>query len=141
METIIGKEFPKKVIPLIDSAKRSINTVVFDWRWYPNDAGCPTQLFNQALVRASRRGVKIQAVVNNDSVVNILNSVGILARHVTLKNLIHAKLMIIDDSVVVIGSHNYTQNAFSVNQEISVILPIDETMRDFFNFFQSLWQA
>ncbi len=56
METIIGKEFPQKVIPLIEQAKTSIDIVVFDWRWYPQDPGASVQLFNQAIVRAVRRG-------------------------------------------------------------------------------------
>ena len=140
MDIIIGNKFPQKVIPLIDSAKHSINIVVYDWRWYPNDPGCQVQLFNQAMVRASRRGVKIQAVVNNDALAKILIEQGIDARLVATKSLIHAKLMIIDNDLAVLGSHNYTQNAFCVNQEISVILPVYDKDVGFNNFFQSLWQ-
>jgi len=135
MESVIGKDFPKKIIPLIDSAKQSINIVVYDWRWYPNDPGCAVQIFNQSLVRASRRGVKIKAIVNNDGIVEILKSLEINARRVVLKNIIHAKLMIIDDNIVILGSHNYSQNAFTLNQEISVILSVPEKDHDFSRFF------
>lgn len=141
MQVIIGKDFPKKVIPLIDSAKQSIRTVVYDWRWYANDPGSAVQLFNQALVRAVRRGVKIEAIANNDDIISILVSQGIEAKKVILKNTIHAKLMIIDDLIAVVGSHNYTQNAFTTNQEISVILPLSEADEDFNRFFNSLWTA
>ena len=141
MQIINGSQFPTKVIPLIDSAKKSIKIVVFDWRWYPNDPDNPVQIFNQALVRAVRHGVKIQAVANFDALISTLNSLGIFAKKLIAKNLVHAKLMIIDDSIVILGSHNYTQSAFTMNQEISVVLEeLSASSVDEFNrFFNSLY--
>jgi phosphatidylserine/phosphatidylglycerophosphate/cardiolipin synthase-like enzyme len=138
-DVIVGKDFPKKVIPLIDLAKKSIKTIVYDWRWYPNDPGNAVQLFNQAIIRAVHRGVKVSAIANNDAVVAVLNANGISAKKISVQGLVHAKLMIIDDNVVVIGSHNYTHNAFILNKEISVILTDFDNFSDFDNFFQSLW--
>lgn len=140
MQIIIGKDFSKKVIPLIEQAKNSINIVVFDWRWYFNDPGCPAQLFNQSLLRASRRGVKVQAVVNGGEIIKTLNDLGIASKGIAMKSLVHAKLMIIDNLIVVLGSHNYTQNAFTVNQEISVILDVSQNPDEFYQFFKSLWE-
>jgi hypothetical protein len=48
IEAISGKQFPEKVIPLLDNSVKSIDIVVFDWRWYPNDPAASAQLFNQA---------------------------------------------------------------------------------------------
>lgn len=141
MDILIGDKFPKKIIPLIESSRRSIEIVVFDWRWYENDSGCAVQLFNQALVRACRRGIQIRAIINSDSITKILQSQGINARRLPLKNLVHAKLMIIDDITVILGSHNYTQNAFTKNHEISVVLTLPEKSCDFSSFFESLWQT
>jgi len=138
-DIIIGKQFPKKVIPLIESAKKSIKTVVFDWRWYPNDPGNAVQIFNQSIVRAVRRGVEVQAIVNNDSILNFLNENGIIAKKLNITGLVHAKLMIIDDNIVIIGSHNYTHNAFVLNQEISVALLDCQNIVEFNLFFNSLW--
>lgn len=140
MQAIIGKEFPNIVIPKIDEAKKSIKIVVFDWRWYPFDAANPVQLFNQSLVRAARRGVDISALANSDDIVATLKTVGVKAKKVFTKNLVHAKLMIIDEKIVVIGSHNYTQAAFTMNHEISVIYEDPESAKNFIHFFNSLWQ-
>jgi phosphatidylserine/phosphatidylglycerophosphate/cardiolipin synthase-like enzyme len=140
MQTIKGSDFPKIVIPKINEAKKSIKIVVFDWRWYPSDASNPVQLFNQSLVRAVRRGVSVSALANNDSIVATLKAVGIDAKKVFTKNLVHAKLMIIDDLCVVIGSHNYTQNAFTMNHEVSVVFDDVETAKELITFFTSLWQ-
>lgn len=141
METIIGKEFHTKVIPLIDNAKQEIKVMVFDWRWYPQDAGSPAQLFNQAVVRAQKRGVKVKVITNVYEVLEILRNQGCAVKKLLSSKLMHAKLMIIDNSVVIIGSHNYTQNAFTVNYELSVILKQAELdtaelarMNEFFDF-------
>ena len=141
MQAIIGKQFPKVIIPEIDRAKHSIKIVVFDWRWYPNDPGNPVQLLNQALVRAVRRGVKINADANNNEIVSTLNKVGVHAKKLISKNLVHAKLMIIDEKTVVVGSHNYTQSAFTMNYEISAMFADRETARQFLQFFDSLYYS
>jgi phosphatidylserine/phosphatidylglycerophosphate/cardiolipin synthase-like enzyme len=138
-EVIIGKEFPDKVKPLIENAKSSIKIIVFDWRWYVNDPGNAVQLFNQTIVRASRRGVKISAIVNHADILTPLKENGIDVKKLNITGLVHAKLMIIDDNIVILGSHNYTHNAFVINHEISIILKECNVVKDFNIFFTSLW--
>lgn len=139
MEAIIGREFPTKVIPLIDNAKTEIKIVVFDWRWYPNDPANPCQLFNQSIARAVKRGVSVFAVANSNDVIGILSEIGVQAKKLATKNLMHAKMIIIDQSIIVIGSHNYTQSAFTMNYEISVIFNDATSAKDFLKFFNSIF--
>lgn len=138
-EVIIGKQFAKKVIPLIEGAKFSIKTIVFDWRWYKNDPGNAVQIFNQTILRASRRGVKVEAIVNHLDIMTPLRENGIDAKILSITGLLHAKLMIIDDEIVIMGSHNYTHNAFVVNHELSIILRDSDIIKDVNLFFTSLW--
>jgi len=136
MNIVIGQEFVQKVLALIRDAKRDIKICVFDWRWYPNDPSNPAQIFNHALVTASRRGIKITAVTNDDHIIATLQGEGIFAKKLLSRNLLHAKFMVIDDEVFVLGSHNYTQNAFTTNFEVSIIGREVESslrLRDFFN--------
>ena len=139
MESIIGSEFPKKVIPLIDNAKHSIKICVFDWRWYPDNPGSPVQLFNQSIIRAVNRGVSVSAITNFVDIVSTLVSLGVKAKKLTSKNLVHAKIMIIDGQIVVLGSHNYTQNAFTMNYEISMMSDDIEFADPYIKFYASLW--
>ena len=138
-EAIIGSDFPKKLIPLIENSKKSIDIIVFDWRWYPQDPGAQCQLFNQAIIQATRRGVKVRAIANNDEIVKVLNQNGCEAKRILTKKLVHSKMMIIDGEIVVTGSHNYTESAFQMNLELSVILNNLENIADFSNFFQNLY--
>lgn len=141
VEPIIAGDFPKKVIPLIESARNNIDVCVFDWRWYPNDPGATCQLFNQAVVRAVRRGVKVRAIVNNSQVATALQSVGVDVKKFTSAHLLHCKLMIFDDDIVVTGSHNYTQSAFTDNYELSVILSDGIESFPYCDFFDRLFGA
>lgn len=139
MDIIIGKEFPKKVIPLIDSAKRTINIIVFDWRWYPDDPGNPCQLFNASIVRAKNRGVEIKVISNIPDIVKRLKSLDIEAKKLLTPNLVHVKMMIIDEETFILGSHNYTQNAFTMNYEVSIILKNKEKASELVGFFNNLF--
>jgi len=139
IKVISGREYPKQVIPLIERSKKTIDTVVFDWRWYSNDSGAICQLFNQAIIRASRRGVKIRAIANNDKILGILRTEGCEAVRLRTKKLVHSKLMIIDEEIVITGSHNYTQSAFQKNLELSVIIHEDPINESFKLFFNNIW--
>lgn len=139
IQTLSGRQFPALVIPLIESAKQSIDIVVYDWRWYPSDPGAVCQLFNQAILRAARRHVKVRAILNNDQTLRVLESEKIQAKILRTTRLVHAKLMIIDNKIVITGSHNYSQSAFQTNLELSVILDGENIAVDFNVFFNNLW--
>ena len=139
MQTIIGKNYPKQVIPLIDNAMNSIKIVVYDWRWYASDPANPCQLFNSAIVRAKKRGVQVQACVNSDAILQPLLENGINARIPISKNLMHAKFIIIDEKILVIGSHNFSQSAFTQNMETSLIVDELERVAELDSFFNSIW--
>lgn len=136
---VIGKAFVPSVVPLFDDAKHRISILVFDWRWYPNDPTSAAQQFNQAIVRASRRGVKIRALVNLHGAVEQLQALGIDCKKVTSKDLLHSKLIIVDDSIVVVGSHNFTQSAFGKNFETSVITTEEEVVAQFRDYFEVIF--
>ena len=139
MQTIIGKNYPKMVIPLIDKAVNSIKIVVFDWRWYGEDPANPCQLFNASIVRACKRGVNIQACVNSNAIALPLRENGINVKIPISKNLIHTKFIIIDDAFLIMGSHNFSQAAFTTNFETSVVLDDPLQINDFVLFFNNIW--
>lgn len=138
-EPIIASEFVKKMIPIIDEARQMIDICVFDWRWYPQDPGSVAQLYNQAVIRAIKRGVCVRAIVNSQQVADTLREAGAKTKKHISAHLLHTKLMIVDDSIIITGSHNYTQSAFSANYELSVILRDVVAIGDFSNFFNALW--
>jgi len=135
IELVIGREFPKKVIPLIEDAKTSIAIIVYDWLWYPDEIGTQIQLFNNAIIRANNRGVNVRVCVQKHKIAEILKQAGVKVRRLQSSKSLHVKLMIIDNEITIVGSHNYTKNAFDINYEVSVILRNEETARKFKEYF------
>jgi phosphatidylserine/phosphatidylglycerophosphate/cardiolipin synthase-like enzyme len=136
---IISKDFPNVVIPIIDSAVHSIDVVVFDWRFYQNDPANPVSLFNTAIARAVRRGVNVRCLVQNDGIVDRLNKIGCWAKKLNSKRILHTKLLIIDKKRVIIGSHNYTQHAFSSNHEASIYVTLSDENNALVEYFNNLF--
>ncbi len=136
---VIGSQFPRVVIPLIDGVQGSIRIVVFDWRFYPTISGSPVSLFNSAIFRAVKRGVSVRALVNNDDAPARLRIAGCEARRLHSTKLLHTKMMVLDDVKVVIGSHNYTQHAFGMNEEASVLVEMPSADNSFVRYFDALW--
>ena len=112
---------------------------MYDWRWYANLPGHPVQQFNIAIARACARGVMVRAVVNLAEIVPVLKKVGVHARTLNDNRTLHAKLIIIDSETLVIGSHNFTKNAFSSNIEASLVVKIPSDERRFSIFFENLF--
>jgi phosphatidylserine/phosphatidylglycerophosphate/cardiolipin synthase-like enzyme len=137
-EIIIGREYPKKVIELVKNSKKYINILIYDWRWYDGEQGSRIQKFNNEIIRASQRGVKITSIVNNDFVCTALQNCGIDIKRVNSHRTMHIKMIIIDDEYLLLGSHNLTKNAFELNHEISSLSDDQNSITKCNNFFQNL---
>jgi len=138
-EIIISREFPKKVIPLIKNAKHSIDIIVFDWGWYPDEIGEQIQIFNNAIYNKNRKGVKVRALVQKNLIKIILSKCGIEAKVLHSAKLLHIKLMIIDNKIAIMGSHNYTKNAFNINHEVSIITRQETDILRLKEYFNNLY--
>jgi phosphatidylserine/phosphatidylglycerophosphate/cardiolipin synthase-like enzyme len=139
MIPIVGAKYPAIVIPLIDGAKKNIDIAVYDWRWYANEPEHAVQRFNAAIVRAVQRGVIVRAVLNTADIVPVLVSVGVKARRMNEHRTLHAKLIVIDDTLLITGSHNLTRNAFGSNIELSVAVYLPVGMSRISEFFNNLY--
>jgi len=136
---IISKDFPSIVIPMLDNAKFSIDIIVYDWRFYKNDPANVVSLFNMAIARACARGVNVRCLVQNDSAIANLKILGCWAKNINSKRILHTKLLIIDKKRIIIGSHNYTQHAFTSNHEASIALTLESEKNELVQYFNNLF--
>ena len=139
MIPIIGADYPKVLIPLLDGSRKNIDIVVYDWRWYSDQLMHPVQQFNMALVRAVHRGVVVRALLNKPDILPTLQKVGIRAKQIRDRRTLHSKLVLIDGNTLVIGSHNFTRNAFAGNIETSIALSVPLENSRFADFFNNLY--
>jgi phosphatidylserine/phosphatidylglycerophosphate/cardiolipin synthase-like enzyme len=82
----------------------------------------------QAIVRAHQRGVKVSVLLDQKSdhtnryVVDLLNNAQVTMRQDGKHAIAHNKVMVIDESVVITGSFNFTNSAETRNAENFLIL-------------------
>jgi len=137
-KVIIGREYPEVLTPLIEQCQHSIEILVFDWRWYKNEPNSSVQKFNHAILQASKRGVKVRALVNNNIMPTILSLENLLVKRVGTKKMMHVKMIILDGKTLVIGSHNFSKNAFEFNHEVSLLVEDMTTILRCQNYFNAL---
>jgi len=136
---IISKEFSGIAIQLINQANICIDIVVYDWRFYKADPANAVSLFNQSIARACQRGVRVRCLVQNAGIVDRLKELGCDARMLQSKKILHTKLLMIDRIGIIIGSHNYTQHAFTSNHEASIYVRLENEQNGFVEYFNNLF--
>lgn len=136
---LIGKDYGTELVRVIGEARASLDIIMFEWRWFENDPGARISQINSAILSARKRGVSVRAIVNYPQQAENLASRGIPSRCVAVQRLMHAKAVIADREVVVIGSHNFTQTALQSNLEFSVLFSDRDFCADFMRIFDTLW--
>ncbi len=141
VKLIIGKEYVPNITPLFDSAKNTLDIVAYDFRLYPDQiGGLPFQLL-ESLKSALRRGVKIRIITMRLESCEPLKALGFSAKHWQTGKTLHAKFFVADNSIAVLGSHNYTNNALTLNHEVSVIVNCAAFAAELQNYFNDLWSS
>jgi phospholipase D len=108
-----------KIVNCIDEAKQTIHVRAYAFT---------SKDIANALVQAHRRGVVVLVLVDKQqmksthSQVSVLVDAGINVRREKCKGLAHNKVIIIDHSILVTGSYNFTKGAESRNAENLLIL-------------------
>lgn len=110
----------KRLKNLIGAAKKTIQIAMFTWTRYD---------MAEAVIAASKRGVKVEVVIDHHSgkgtsakVVQLLKENGIEVALGPSNTLLHHKFLYIDHSVLVNGSTNWTKAAFTKNDDCFIVL-------------------
>lgn len=131
----------KKAMPaLLDqimSAKSSLKVAMFTWT-HPE--------LTQAIIDAHRRGVEVTAVIDHNQgqgagaeVVHKLQEAGVPTYLSHGSGLLHYKMLIVDDAILVIGSANWTRSAFVRNDDCFLILwPLTADQQD---YLRKMWSV
>ncbi|MBN2379105.1 phospholipase D family protein [candidate division WOR-3 bacterium] len=122
----------------IDASKHSIDAAVYSFTSRP---------LAQALVGAANRGVKVRIVMDpgnagrDYSKATYLVNKGIEVRTEKGRGLMHHKFALIDDSVLITGSYNWTASAEAENDENILLLRGFSSIRKaYLNEFNRLWR-
>lgn len=140
-ELIVSGDFLKKVLPRIAAAARSIDILIFDFRVPRARADAPVSRFLNGLKAARDRGVRVRILTPNAGVCAALVKMGFQARQIYSTKIMHVKMLLIDDTELVIGSHNYTRSAFTLNTELSIAVSLPSPQNDAAALFSNLYRV
>jgi len=134
---------------MIQEAKHSIQVMMFEMGYYDRNPNTPSNLLIKELINAKKRGVKVEVVLEvregedrtakrNRHTGKILSDGGVEVIYDSLSKTTHAKLMVVDGQLSLLGSTNWTYYALTNNNETSVLVRSKEVARAFGDYFNQV---
>lgn len=127
-------------LSLIENATKSIHCVYM----YMRDDGDASRLVD-ALIEARERGISVSVVLEGDlseessSAYSRLKAAGVSVRY-DGGGFVHAKFMIVDGRILLIGSHNISPYALALNNELSILVENESVASVMEGVFADLWE-
>jgi phosphatidylserine/phosphatidylglycerophosphate/cardiolipin synthase-like enzyme len=137
------------LIKVIDAAQNEIIMSFFLFKAGVHRDSYP-DIIAEHLGEAVKRGVKIKIILENSGgrdqhldsdnrqTKDILERKGMEVYWDSPKKTTHTKLVVIDQSIVFLGSHNLTQSALKYNNELSVKMECPDLANDARNYMLSI---
>jgi len=151
VDTMDNRDYFPKLHELLSNAKSSIRVIMFSAAYYPGRVKSPTNELIGDLIAAKKRGVSVEVILEcgekerdtdlnekNGLVKSILEKEGILVYNDSPKITTHSKLVIVDDSVTVIGSTNWSFSAVLRNNETAVAIDSKEVAKHYREYFEKI---
>ena len=136
-----NNDFFPALLKAIDEARDEIFISIFSFRAGVHKRSYPDRILAH-LGRAVKRGVNVQVVLENTGKTSdelsaqnrktkkLLEEQGVVVYLDSPRKTTHTKLIVIDQRLVVLGSHNWTQSALKYNNEISLLVESQELARE-----------
>ena len=131
---------------LIHEAKYSIQVMMFEMGYYDKYPNTPSNLLIKELMNATKRGVKVEVILEvkegedrtakrNRHTGKVLSEGGVEVIYDPLSKTTHAKFMVVDGRLTLLGSTNWTYYALTSNNEASVLIRSQELARAIIDYF------
>jgi phosphatidylserine/phosphatidylglycerophosphate/cardiolipin synthase-like enzyme len=139
-----SRDYLDAVQKAMKSAKRSIKVMMFFSNYSAHPRNAANILLGE-LAAAKKRGVEVEIILetSHEEIVNRGNrgsadwllEEGIEAMFYPTFPVMHVKLVLIDDEISIVGSHNWTNAAIYNNSESSALVRCPRTARTFREYF------
>jgi len=131
---------------MIQEAKSSIQVMMFEMGYYDQHPNTPSNLLIRELIDAKKRGVKVEVILDvregkdrtterNRQTGKILSNGGVEVTYDPLSKTTHAKWMVVDGKLSLVGSANWTYYALTSNNEVSVLIRSKEVAKALVDYF------
>jgi phosphatidylserine/phosphatidylglycerophosphate/cardiolipin synthase-like enzyme len=150
-ELLADAEYLPAVTSLLTAAASRISLMLFLATATAGDVDHPgPAALIAALEDAADRGVMVRVILDrddgtyrssaiNEPLVRRLRAKGIAVKLDSPDVLLHSKVVVVDGNAVVVGSHNWTLNAFEGMNELSMLITGSAVATEFTDRFDDLW--
>ena len=149
VEIVTDKQYVPVAEKLIKEAKTSIRVMMIEMGYYEDRSTTPSNLLIKALIDAKKRGVTVEVILEvredadrtskrNRLSGKILSDGGVEVIFDSPEKTTHAKLMIVDAQMTLIGSTNWTYYALTHNHEASLLIRSKEVAKELTDYFNEV---
>jgi phosphatidylserine/phosphatidylglycerophosphate/cardiolipin synthase-like enzyme len=142
---LTNEDYLPALLRTIDEAQNEIFISIFSFKAGEHKNSCPDRILDH-LAKALKRGVKVYVIlettdrksdelnIQNKQTGKLLEEKGVNVYFDSPRQTTHTKLVVIDQRLVLLGSHNFTQSALKYNNEISILLDSPEMAQNARNY-------
>ena len=138
------KDYFPATLNAINAAKSEIAVSMYLIQIDPNDTADPAYKLTEALANAAKRGVRVKVVLENDkykdnmAAFNMLAASGVSVCYDDPYGFVHDKIIVVDRSISIVGSHNWSELALSGNHDTSLLVRSDVTAAELLAHISSI---
>ena len=151
VEDLCGAKYLPRVQEALAQAKCSIDVVMYFIDFDPKDEKSPVYVLVRELADAAKRGVKVRVILDrslgfnpgedirkNLNAQEYLQQRGVEVLFDATGVTTHAKAVVIDDELVILGSANWSEAAFGRNNETNCLVRSPELALRFKSYFAGI---
>jgi len=146
VQLVMDAQYFQVAKKMIGEAKTSIQVMMFEMGYYDQYPNTPSNLLIKELIDAKKRGVRVEVILEvkegkdrtterNRHTGKILSEGGVEVIYDPLFKTTHAKWMVVDGQLSLLGSTNWTYYALTNNNEASFLIRSKEVARELTDYF------
>ncbi|MFH1868634.1 MAG: phospholipase D-like domain-containing protein [Candidatus Omnitrophota bacterium] len=154
---ISGKDYYPAARKAIQEAQKSVSMVMYQVSLRSYGKGSQVHNLVSELINAHERGVDVEVILDqnvdfagrrnidewmaegkNAFCFKVLKEAGIDVHYDNLATYTHAKAIVIDNEIVIMGSSNWSESAFSKNAEVNLLVKSEDLAREILEYFKTI---
>jgi phosphatidylserine/phosphatidylglycerophosphate/cardiolipin synthase-like enzyme len=138
-QLIINKEYAPLFKKLVQNTKNNISGFLFHDSFHSTPTGSIIDNLIYELRLAQNRGVDIKIYCHSQKQIERLRKYNLKLKLSKGYKTMHSKAWCFDNQYLLVGSHNFTENANSVNLEMSYLTTNKNAIIKYINYFNTIW--